>query len=127
MKVFILTAFMAIATFANAQPGHYKDHGRGHQKKDYHKKYKKRKHHDKECDYRVRKEMNRYDFLRLSNIQRSKLQVSINLLISKDYSEREYENRLKRELYQILSRDQYKSWESRAYRGGNTFVFNFGS
>ena len=133
MKTFFTIAFLAITTLASAQPGHYKDHGRGHYKNDHYKKHKKNKYkkdkhnHRNDCDYRVQREMNRYDFLRLSQAQRSKLQVSLNFLITNQYSDRDYERRLRNDLYSILTKDQYRTWENRAYRGGNTFVFNFGS
>jgi len=142
MKSLITIAFLAIATIANAQPGRHRDHDRDydkksnrgynhnskHKKNDYKKgkKYNK-KHNHRDCDYQVERELNRYDFLKLSREQRSRLQVSLNFMITNNYSQRAYERRLKSDLYNILNRNQYRSWENRAYNTGNTFIFNIGS
>lgn len=141
MRTLFTLALLAVATIASAQPGHGRKHGKGHYKHNKHYN----KHHDRDdyrrgervyrdydrgrrnYDYRVAREMNRYDFLRLSRHQRSRLQVSLNFLVTNGYRDRAYEQYLRRDLYDILSRDQYRMWENRAYRGGgNTFVFNFG-
>lgn len=145
MKVLFSLAFLAIATIANAQPGHHKHahkgKGNGHYKQ--HKSYKHdsydddddyghrhrrvvRKDYGRDYHYHVNREMNRYDFLRLSSHQRSRLQVSLNFLISNGYGPRDYESRLRRDLRDILTRDQYRTWERRAYNNSNVFVFNFG-
>ncbi|WP_177764655.1 hypothetical protein [Flavobacterium sp. I3-2] len=142
MKSFITIAFLAIATIANAQPGRHKEERRDynrnsnngyqhskHKKNDYKKgrKYDK-KHNHRDCDYRVERELSRYDFLNLSRDQRSRLQVSLNFMITNDYNQREYERRLRSDLYHILNRNQYRNWENRAYNNsGNTFIFNFNS
>jgi|SRR5690606_28676243 len=135
MKVLFTLALLAVTTIASAQPGHGYKHGKGHYKK--HKKYQKhsnhndynrrvvRKNHHRDYHYHVSREMSRYDFLRLSQAQRSRLQVSLNFLISNGYGPRDYEYRLRRDLRDILSRSQYDLWERRAYNSGNTFVFNF--
>lgn len=144
MKALFSLAFLAIATIANAQPGHYKHHnngkGKGHYKHYKKQKYDRyddddygyrnrrvvRKDYGRDYHYHVNREMSRYDFLRLSSNQRSRLQISLNFLISNGYGPREYESRLRRDLRDILTRDQYRSWERRAYNNNNVFVFNFG-
>ena len=139
MKTLFTLALLAVTTIASAQPGHGYKHGKGHYKK--HKKYQKhynhnrndykhnrrvvRNDHYRDYHYHVNREMNRYDFLRLSQNQRSRLQVSLNFLISNGYGPRDYEYRLRRDLRDILTRSQYDLWERRAYSSGNTFVFNF--
>lgn len=143
MKSLITIAFLAIATIANAQPGRHRENrrdddrkpNRGYHHHSKHKKndYKKGRKYDKrysqrDCDYRVERELNRYEFLNLSRDQRSRLQVSLNFMISNNYGQREYERRLRSDLYNILNRNQYRSWENRAYNNsGNTFIFNFNS
>lgn len=143
MKALFTIALLAITTIAGAQPGHHRGHGNGHSK-HHHKKHYDRHDHRRDDDdysrsrrvvrrdygrdyhYRVEREMSRYDFLRLSRQQRSRLQVSLNFMVSNGYGPVDYERRLRRDLYEILSRDQYGMWERRAYNSGNTFVFNFG-
>ncbi len=142
MKTFFTLALLAITTIASAQPGHHNGH---HKHKKHHKTHKVHKHHrdnaphyrhnqrkvvrhDNRRDYyyHVDREMSRYDFLRLSRAQRSKLQVSLNFMVANNYGPRDYEYRLRRDLRNILTREQYSMWERRAYTGGgNTFVFNF--
>lgn len=147
MKAFYTLVLLAATTIASAQPGHHRGNGKGHSKHNNHKKYDnhhRHDHHDRDDDdysrnrrvvrrdygrdynYRVEREMSRYDFLRLDRQQRSRLQVSLNFLVSNGYGSADYERRLRRDLYDILSRDQYSMWERRAYNSGNTFVFNFG-
>ena len=143
MKSLITIAFLAIATIVNAQPGRHRDNERDHDRKpkrghNHHSKHKKndykkgrkydKKHNHRDCDYRVERELNRYDFLNLSRDQRSRLQVSLNFMITNNYNQRAYERRLKSDLYNILNRNQYRNWENRAYNNtGNTFIFNFNS
>lgn len=140
MKTLITLALVAVTTIASAQPGH----GKGHYKHNKHHKHERYERYDRRDDdhdrrrrvvrndynrdynYRVERELARYDFLRMSRAQRSRLQVSLNFLISNGYGARDYERRLRSDLYNILNRDQYRMWENRAYNGGNTFVFNFG-
>lgn len=142
MKTLFTLALLAITTIASAQPGHHRGH---HKHKKHHKKHYTHKHHrdddrhyrhnqrrvvryDDRRDYHyyVDREMSRYDFLRLSRAQRSQLQVSLNFMVANNYSPRDYERRLRRDLGTILTRDQFGLWERRAYTGGgNTFVFNF--
>jgi len=138
MKNLITLVFLTLTFLANAQPNHYREKDKNFKRekdkrKNYSKSHKhdKKKHyykrnHRKDYNYRVERELSRYEFLRLSELQRSKLQVSINFLANNQYNEREYERRLKSDLYTILSRDQYRNWENRAYNNGNTFIFNFG-
>lgn len=141
MKTLITLALLAMTTVMTAQPGHGKSHGKGHYKK--HQKHQKHKAHKYQKDYKhgrkvvrndyqrdyhyhVQREMARYDFLRLSQAQRSRLQVSLNFLISNRYAPKDYDLYLRRDLSSILSRSQYDLWERRAYKNGsNTFVFNF--
>lgn len=138
MKTLITLALLAVTTIASAQPGHGRNHGKGHykhhhkhkteyRKKDYkHGRRVVRNDYKRDYHYHVQREMARYDFLRLSQAQRSRLQVSLNFLISNGYGARDYEYRLRRDLRSILSRSQYNLWERNAYNnGGNTFVFNF--
>ena len=145
MKALLTLALLAVTTIASAQPGHGKGHGKGHYKHGKHEKHDRydkhnRRHDDygrdqrrvvkrdynRDYNYRVERELSRYDFLRMTRAQRSRLQVSLNFLVSNGYGAREYERRLRSDLYNILSRDQYRMWENRAYSGGgNTFVFNF--
>ena len=83
MKTFITLALFAFSIIASAQPGHGKKYGKGHYKKHqkhkikhYHKNdYKHAKHMvkaDKKRNYhyRVAREMAKYNFLRLSPMQR---------------------------------------------------------
>ncbi len=136
MKVFFTLAFLAITTIASAQPGHHKHdrgRGKGHAKHYKNKKYNRHDHHHRkerryvrDYHYEVEREMSRYDFLRLSRHQRSRLNVTLNFLVSNGYGPREYERRLRSDLYDILSRSQYSMWEDRAYARNNVFVFNFG-
>lgn len=135
MKSLLTIAFLSIATIINAQPGHHRDNGKSnhkhhskHKKNDYKKgrRYTK-KDNRRDYDFRVQRELNRYDFLNLTRNQRSRLQVSLNFLIINNYNQREYERRLKSDLYDILNRNQYRSWQNRAYNSGNTFIFNFNS
>lgn len=150
MKSFFTLALLAVTAIASAQPGHHRGNGKGHKKHDKYNKHYNRDHDDRrdrdyrrddykrgryvdnrynrDYDYRVEREISRYDFLSLSRNQRQRLQVSLNFLVSNNYAQREYERRLRSDLYNILSRDQYNNWERRAYTGGNsnTFVFNFG-
>lgn len=137
MKSLFVLALLTITTIANAQPGHGRDHGKGHYKKNhknnhYDKKdYKHgrklvRDNHRTNYHYHVEREMNRYEFLRLNNGQRKRLETSLHFLISNNYGGRDYEIRLRKDLRNILSRSQYDLWYKNAYRnGGNTFVFNF--
>lgn len=137
MKNLFALAFFAITTIASAQPGHGRDHGKGH-----YKKHHKAKHYDKKnykhgrklvrndhrtnYHYHVQREMARYEFLRLNNSQRKKLETSLHFMISNNYGPRDYEVRLRKDLRSILSRSQYDLWHKNAYRnGGTTFVFNF--
>lgn len=142
MRTLFTLALLAITTIASAQPGHGRERGKGHYKKHKQEKYYDNRAYDRnypkgrrvvryddrrDYDYRVAQEMRRYDFLRLSGAQRSRLQVSLNFMLNNGYGPREYERRLRSDLYNILSRDQYRMWEQRAYTGGgNTFVFNIG-
>jgi len=138
MKTLITLALLAMTTVMTAQPGHGKSHGKGHYKKHqkhkahkYQKDYKHgrrivRNDYQRDYHYHVQREMARYDFLRLSQAQRSRLQVSLNFLISNRYAPKDYDLYLRRDLSNILSRSQYDLWERRAYKNGaNTFVFNF--
>lgn len=136
MKTLFTLALLAVTTIASAQPRHGNHHGKGHYKKhqkhynhnrnDYkHNRKVVRNNHQRDYHYHVSREMNRYDFLRLSQAQRSKLQVSLNFLIANNYGPRDYEYRLCKDLRSILTRNQYAMWERRAYSSGNTFVFNF--
>nr|WP_298001821.1 hypothetical protein [uncultured Flavobacterium sp.] len=139
MKTLFTLAVLAVTTIASAQPGHGRKHGNGHykkhnkhkvhhyDKKDYkHGRRVVRTNHRRDYNYHVQQEMARYNFLRLSQAQRSRLQVSLNFLISNDYGPRDYEYRLRKDLRNILSRSQYDLWERKAYNnGGTTFVFNF--
>ena len=137
MKSLLTIAFLIITTIANAQPGHHRDNGRNHKKtnKAYknHSKHKKndykkgRKYNHRDYDYRVQREMDRYAFLNLSRDQKSRLQISLNFLITNNYNQREYERKLRSDLHKILNRNQYRSLENRAYNSGNTFIFNFSS
>lgn len=133
MKTFLTLALLAMTAIASAQPRH---HGKGHGK---YKKHNKHHYHapnphrkmvrvDQRRDYHyhVNREINRYDFLRLSRSQRSRLEVSLNFLLSNNYAPRAYELRLRRDLREILTRAQYQAWERRAYNNSNVFVFNFG-
>lgn len=134
MKAFLTLALLAMATIASAQPGH---RGKNHNKFNHHKNqkhYAPAPHHRKlvrvdqrrDYHYHVNREINRYDFLRLSRSQRSRLEVSLNFLLSNNYAPRAYELRLRRDLRDILTRAQYQAWERRAYNNSNVFVFNFG-
>ncbi|MDO5636684.1 MAG: hypothetical protein Q4G18_05465, partial [Myroides sp.] len=122
MKTLITLALLAMTTVMTAQPGHGKSHGKGHYKK--HQKHQKHKAHKYQKDYKhgrkvvrndyqrdyhyhVQREMARYDFLRLSQAQRSRLQVSLNFLISNRYAPKDYDLYLRRDLSSILSRSQY--------------------
>lgn len=142
MKTLFTLALLALTTIASAQPGHSKGHSKH---KKHHKKHYAQKHyrandrnyqhnqrkvvkydHRKDYHYNVEREMSRYDFLRLSRIQRDQLQVSLNFMVANNYGSRDYERRLRSDLGTILTRDQYGMWERKAYTGGgNTFVFNF--
>nr|WP_297307014.1 hypothetical protein [uncultured Flavobacterium sp.] len=137
MKSLFTIALLSIVSIASAQPGRHREEGRfqhkNHNKHEkLHKKdYKKGKkhakqHHKHDYNYRVERELSRYDFLRLNRNQRARLQFSLNYMISNNYAQREYERRLRADLSNILSREQYRSWENRAYtNNGNVFVFNF--
>lgn len=155
MKALFTLALLAVTTIASAQPGHGRGHGKGHYKHGKHHKNERYDKHDRnnrydrrddddysrsrrvvrsdygrnysrDYNYRVERELARYDFLRMTRAQRSRLQVSLNFLVSNGYGQRDYERRLRSDLYNILSRDQYRMWERQAYNSGNTFVFNFG-
>ncbi|MBA5791482.1 hypothetical protein H1R17_13050 [Flavobacterium sp. xlx-214] len=150
MKAIFTLALLAVTTIASAQPGHHrgKGHGNGHKKEKHYNKHHhndryerysrddddysrnrrvvRNDYYDRDYSYRVGRELSRYDFLRLSRHQRSRLQVSLNFLVSNGYGPRDYESRLRRDLRDILDRSQYDMWERRAYGNNNTFVFNFG-
>jgi len=139
MKALFTISFLVVSAIAIAQPNHRRDrddyrqdhrskkHHQHHKKNDY-KKGRKYSNHKKDYDYRVDRELSRYEFLRLSRMQQNKLQVRLNFLVNSGYGSREYERRLRSDLYEILSREQYRNWENRAYgNGGNTFIFNFSS
>lgn len=142
MKALFTLALIAVTTIASAQPGHHRGH---HKHKKHHTKHYTHKHHrdddryyrhnqrrvvrydrQRDAHYYVNREMSRYDFLRLSRAQRAKLQVSLNYMIVNNYGPTAYERRLRADLRNILTRNQYRMWQRNAYRGGgNTFVFNF--
>lgn len=136
MKSLFTIALLSIVSIASAQPGRHREQGRPHHNDRKHDNFRKndykkgRKHVNKQrqrdCDYRVERELSRYDFLRLNRDQRARLQFSLNYMISNNYAQRDYERRLRADLNNILSREQYRSWENRAYsNNGNVFVFNF--
>lgn len=134
MKNLFTIALLTISSLVSAQPGHHKNNHnpKKHKPKEIHnhRKPKKNFKHNKKhpnYDYRVQRELERYRFLNLSNTQRNKLQVSINFLVTNSYNEREYERRLRSDLHQILTQNQYRNWENRAYNSNNNnvFIFNF--
>src|SRR5690606_32029644 len=127
MKTLFTLALLAVTTIASAQPRHGNHHGKGHYKN--HKKHQKHYNHNRN-DYKHNKKVvknnnqlnNNYNlslkiirnnFLRLSQAQRSKLQVSLNFLIANNYGPRDYEYRLCKDLRSILTRNQYAMWERR--------------
>ena len=139
MKTIFTLAFLAITTLTSAQPGHHKHHKNKEKKHSYgyyDKKYSKQKkyyahqhakpHKKKVYYYEVEREMRRYDFLRMSDYQRNRLEISLNYMFRNGYGPREYERRLRSDLHSILNRRQYEMWQQQAYGRNQVFVFNFG-